>query len=108
VDLAHSIGQEIANLRSGAHAVRDILMQFDASRTPPRYSLYAVLSDGADADEVRAWLAEVALRVPQELGIGDVFEARPATGISLHLVETSFSADVTQITWGKRPPRGAV
>lgn len=108
VALAKSIAQAVKARRAGGERVRDVLMQFDTDARPPRYSLYAVLSDAADADEVRDWLAHVALRVPQELGIGDVFEARPARGISLRLIETSYAADVTQITWGKRPPRGAL
>ena len=37
------------------------------------------------------------------MGLLDEIEAKDATGISLHVIETSYAADVTQLTW----PRGA-
>lgn len=79
-------------------------MQFDDAAEPVRYSLFAVLEDESDADAVREWLAAVASRVPVELGIGDVLEAAPATRISWNLVEQSYAADVTQLTWRPASP----
>lgn len=109
VPLASRIAEEVHRLRREpvSTRVRDILMQFDTSQEPPRFSLYAVLENLNDRDLARELLARVAQRVPTELGIGDILEAAPATGISLHLVETSYAADVTQITWGPAEPRGA-
>jgi hypothetical protein len=86
--------------------VRDVLMQFRQGE-PPRFSLYAVLADEADREAIREWLVDIARNVPPELGIGDQFEAETAQGISLHLIETSYAADVTQVTWGREEPEGA-
>lgn len=84
--------------------VRDVLIQFDEGVSPPHYSLYAVIDDEGDEEEVRAWLADIALSVPQELGIGDEFEAPTADRTSLTLIETSYPANVSQLTWGGATP----
>jgi hypothetical protein len=79
-------------------------MQFDETVEPTRYSLYAVLALPEDRDEVREWLTSVAGAVPAGLGIADVIEAAPATEISHDLVETSYAADDSQLTWrGSQP-----
>jgi hypothetical protein len=110
--LAKRIAEEVrrAGTAEIAKRVRDVLIQFDETLHPTRYSLYAVLERLEDRDDVRELLAAVAQRVPVELGIADVIEAAPATGISLHLVETSYAADVSQLTWrGSQPgPDGAI
>lgn len=104
--LARAIADLVAarRRRAGGVMVRDILMQVDKGAGPLRYSLYAVLDQVADAEEVREWLAEVALEVDQSLGIADIIEAVPASGISLELIESSYSADVTQLTWPRNSP----
>jgi hypothetical protein len=111
VPLARRIAQEVGRPRNReiARRVRDVLMQFDETADPTRYSLYAVLERPEDRDAVREWLATVAAAVPVELGIADVIEAAPATEISFDLVETSYAADVSQLTWrGSQPgPDGA-
>jgi len=84
--------------------LRDVLMQFDRASTPPRFSLIAVLNDNSDRDEVRVWLADIALAVPEHLGIVDVIEAATASEISLELVETSYPADVSGLTWRPNSP----
>lgn len=83
-------------------------MQFDDSSEPVRFSLFAVVEDEQDAEAVRDWLGGVASRIPVELGIGDELEAAPAERISLQLIEQSYAADVTQLTWrrGKPEPEG--
>jgi hypothetical protein len=90
--------------------VRDVLMQFDDTVYPMLFSLYAVLDDDADADEVRTWLSAISLQIPSDLGIVDTIEAATARGISLELIEDSYSADITQVTWrpNKPDPEGAV
>ena len=110
--LARRIGEEVRrrpNRPTGAR-VRDVLMQFDESTDPTRFSLFAVLDEARDAELVREWLAGISALVPTELGVADELEAAPATGISFDLVERSFAADLTQLTW--RPnqpgPEGAV
>jgi hypothetical protein len=85
-------------------------MQFDESVSPPRFSLFAILENEADEHEVRAWLAGISLEIPTYLGLADQVEAATARGISLQLIETSYAADVSQVTWrpGKPDPEGAV
>jgi hypothetical protein len=90
--------------RVGGTRVRDILLQVDEDSHPFRYSLYAVLDNEGDAGTVREWLADIALEVEPSLGVADIIEAAPATGISLDLIETSYSADVTQLTWRTNRP----
>jgi hypothetical protein len=88
---------------------RDVLLQFDDSRKPPRYSLIAVLEDPADEADVRAWLARVSQAVPTELGVADRIEAADADGIAFSTIESSYSADVSQVTWRRdqEEPEGA-
>lgn len=86
--------------------IRDILWQAQIS-IPPRFSLYAVLADDTDAGQAREWLGKLAMEVPADIGIADEIEVATASGISLHLIETSYSADVSDITWRRGNPRGA-
>jgi hypothetical protein len=84
--------------------VRDVLFQCDEKTSPVRFSLFAALDDPADEDAVRDWLAEIAACVPSDLGVADQIEAAPATSISLHLIETSYAADVSRLTWRPADP----
>jgi hypothetical protein len=110
--LARRIADEVQRRRNRptARLVREVLMQFDETRDPIRFSLFAVVENAGDEDTCRQWLADIARRIPVELGLADEIEAAVATGISLHLVETSYAADVAQLTWRtNRPdPEGAV
>jgi hypothetical protein len=106
VPLARKIADvvyERRNRPTGAR-VRDVLMQFDETSSPTRFSLFAVLESGADEDEVRSWLSAVALKVPSDLGVTDQIEAVTASRISLELIEDSYSADVSQVTWRPNNP----
>ncbi|HUY24386.1 MAG TPA: hypothetical protein VMV09_03650 [Candidatus Saccharimonadales bacterium] len=96
--------------RPTGHLVRDVLMQFDANQTPTRFSLFAILASEDDQQEVREWLAEIANQVPKDLGLADRIDAATAAGISLDLIETSYAADVSQVTWqrGDPDPEGAI
>lgn len=67
------------------------------------FSLFAVLDNAHDEGAVRKWLAEVALSMPDDLGVADQLEAATADGIAFSTVEQSYAADVTQVTW--RPGR---
>ena len=82
-------------------------MQFDDSQVPPQFALFAVLDDNADPAPVRRWLAEAALAVSNHLGIGISFEVGTAADTTLLLLETSYSADASQLTWSGRDPTGA-
>ncbi len=108
LSLAEKIADEVQRKRRRAigERVRDVLMQFDESESPPHYSLFAVVEDESDVDEVRAWLADIGLSVPAELGVGDEFEAATPDQVSLTLIETSYPANVSQLTWGGSAPTG--
>jgi hypothetical protein len=106
IPLARRIGELVKAKRNRATGVRvrDVLMQFDDSAVPLRFSLYAVLDDAADENTVRHWLGEIALGISPDLGVADEIEAATAERISLKLIETSYSADVTQLTWRPNSP----
>jgi hypothetical protein len=107
VELGKRIAHEVSR-KSGrvtAAKVRDVLMQFDDAVTLPRFSLFAVLADPADEEPVREWLAGVATNVPAELGLADELLAAPADLISLRLIEDSYAADATQLTWRPNDPQ---
>jgi hypothetical protein len=101
IPLAQLISTEIARRRHRpiTARLRDVLMQFDDTPTSTRVSLFAVLDDAGDEDEVRTWLVEVGSAIPPELGIVDQVEAATADGIAFSTIEHSYSADVTQLTW---------
>jgi len=109
VPLAKRIGEEVRDKkrRLVGRRVRDLLMQFDDSLDPPRYSLFAVLESPEDHGEVREWLADIARSVPRRLGIADRFDAATADETAFSLVETSYAADVAQVTWSGPEPEGA-
>lgn len=86
--------------------IRDILMQFKEG-DPPRYALVAVVMPEADAVDVRRLLADVAAAVPTALGVGDRFDVGTSDEVALSLIETSYAADVTQVTWRGANPEGA-
>ena len=106
VALAKRISREVARPqhREMGARVRDVLVQFDDSQDPARYSLIAVLDDAAHEDEVRAWLARVSQAVPTDLGVADRIEAADADGIAFSLIESSYAADVSQVTWRRDQP----
>ena len=81
-------------------------MQFSLG-DPPEYGLVAVVLDPADKPLVRKWLADVALQVPSHLGTASRLEAVTTREASLDLLENSYAADVTQITWRRTGPQGA-
>jgi hypothetical protein len=107
VELARKIAEAVKALqRPAIPAVRDVLMQFGPG-DPPEYAVVAVVLDPADKQLARQWLADVALRVPTHLGTPVRLEAVTTTEASLDLVENSYAADTSQITWRRTGPRGA-
>ena len=106
VPLALRISKEVARNkhREIAACVRDVLMQFDDSGDDVLYSLIAVLDNPSDQAEVRAWLARVSQAVPTELGVADVIEAFDAARIAFATIESSYAADVSQVTWRRDQP----
>lgn len=111
VALMKAVARLIEARRTGGEHVHDVLVHA-SSGDEPRVHLTAVVEEGPDAaswtTEARHWLADVATSLDPVLGTVDRIEARTKADISLALVERSWSADVTQITWGKGTPRGAV
>jgi hypothetical protein len=106
VPLAKAIAKVVTarrNRPSGVR-VRDVLTQFDESASPTRYSLFAILEDDTDRDEIRAWLSSISQEIPSELGVADEIEAAPASEISLQLIQDSYAADVTEVTWRPNDP----
>jgi len=97
INAPHKVGRN--KNRPVGRRVRDVLMQFDETTVPPRFRLYAVLADPADRVVVREWLSAISQDVPADLGIGEAFDAQPAELISLELIETSYAADVSELTW---------
>jgi hypothetical protein len=104
--LAKKIAEVVRAKRNRAVGarVRDILMQFGTADGQRRFSLFAVLDSAQDETEVRVWLSGIALQIPTELGIVDQIEAATARGTSLELVETAYSADLSQLTWRPNAP----
>jgi hypothetical protein len=93
--------------RQTAAGVHDVLMQFDDSTDPPRVALFAVIHDAADPNEVREWLAAASTRVRTELGVVAAIEVGTRAETSLELLESSYSADLSQLTWRDKEPFGA-
>jgi hypothetical protein len=86
--------------------VRDVLMQFGPGDRP-EYALVAIVLEDADKTMIRKWLADVSLRIPSDLGTASRLEVVTSKEASLHLLENSYAADVTQITWRRNGPQGA-
>ncbi|HEX4102930.1 MAG TPA: hypothetical protein VHY21_20705 [Pseudonocardiaceae bacterium] len=82
-------------------------MQFSEDSDPPQVALYAVVTDEADLDSVERWLADVASRIDTKLGVVAHIEVQTRTQTSLQLVETSYSADLSELTWRNEVPVGA-
>ena len=109
--LARRIAEEVAikRRRPTGLVLRDILMQFDESQSPPQFSLYAILEDTIDEERVHKWLSDIALSIPQSLGSPQELRAATTAGISIELLERSYAADVTSLTYrrGQPEPEGA-
>ncbi len=107
IPLAKRIAEEVSSQRGKEHSgtVRDVLVQFEAG-TPPRYALFAVILSDTGTEAAIDWLTAVSLNVPADLGVASAIEAGTADDTPLSLIESSFAADVTQLTWGGKTLRG--
>jgi hypothetical protein len=110
-ELAKVIATEVSRKknREVGKKVRDVLMQFDGPPTAPRFYLTAVLESEADRDEVRAWLSSISQDIPIESGVAAALYAEPASKISLELIEASYAANLSHLTWrpNNSAPEGA-
>lgn len=106
VEVAHEIARRCSGGRGRAigEQVHDVLMQFDDGVQPVRVALFGVIADGADAEAVRVWLADVATRINSDLGVVAAIKVGTRAQTPLYLVETSYAADLSQLTWGRTRP----
>jgi hypothetical protein len=65
-------------------------MKFEDAGGSVAFSLYAVIIDGKNRTDIREWLAECALQVPDDLGFPSIIEALPASEISFETIETLY------------------
>jgi hypothetical protein len=87
--------------------VHDVLVQF-TDDVPPYYELFAVSTEEADKDTIREWIAGAVLTISQDLGVMRSVDVGTRAETSLELIESSYSADLSQITWRGPAPTGAI
>jgi hypothetical protein len=105
VPLAQHVSEVVRHHeRARAARVRDVLMQFDDTVTPVRVSLFAILANAQDEEEIRRWLAGIAQKIAPAFGLVDRLEAATADGIAFSVIEESYAADVSQVTWRPAGP----
>ncbi|MFE2473812.1 hypothetical protein [Streptomyces mirabilis] len=89
--------------RKTAAEVRDLLVSFHgAPGSQVAYELVAVLPTNCTAEvqgAVLDWISQVALDIPEDLGIATRIEARPDNQISLEFIERSFAVDASSLSW---------
>lgn len=101
--------------RARAERYRDVLAQYWDEDGVTKYTLVAVLPDGAaatsgDVLDARTWLADSVRDVPAELGVAVSLDAYGDDAITLQYLENSYSVDVSKLSWppNKPGPAGAV
>ena len=110
VDLARSIAKAVRDTRTAelAGMCHDVLFQATEER-PAGFTLIAVVVEDAHVDVVVDWLTQAALAVEPALGqLAQAPEALKKTEVSLDFLENSYVADLSDISWGREHPRGAV
>ena len=109
IPLARQIAARCSD-RSGrdiSSRVHDVLMQFDPSQTPVRFVLFGIVDKSDDKSEVRSWLADVGNRIDAKLGIMSDAIVETRSDTPLQVVEESYSADLSQLTWSRRKPEAS-
>jgi len=113
VTLADDLAQRLKKKshRQAEDKVRDILATFaTAPDDAVEFTLVAVVPhhrahlDPTLLDDTRTWLATIALSVPQRLGLATDVEARTDEQVSLGYVESSYSLDVSTVSWPNAQP----
>jgi hypothetical protein len=109
VPLARRLAREVERkrYREQTEVVRDVLFRVDTTTDPPHVRLYAIVEKDQDVVPTRQWLGEVALAIPSSLGIVDEAEAGTSHQFAISVLEDSYSADVTDVTWKGESPTGA-
>ncbi len=67
--------------------------------------VFAVVTDDANRDEAREWLADSVVGLPN--AVIEEIEVGTRDEVSLAFVEESYSADLSQVTWKGETPTGA-
>ncbi len=106
VELAREVARRCSggSGRTISEQVHDVLMQFDDSAQPVHVALFGVIADDASPEAVRVWLADVATRINSDLGVVTVIDVGTRAQTSLELLETSYAADLSQLTWSRNRP----
>jgi hypothetical protein len=101
IDLARQISDKVSKTgKTVSHeAIRDVLMQFSDETTPPKYSLFVVMDNDKDKEKIREWLVQLTLDIPSNLGILSEIEVETPQKISFNVIENSYAADVSLLTW---------
>lgn len=100
--------------RDVANRLRDVLATFRTIDGDTEYTLVAVLPHEHATpellDELRQWLAQVALEVPEDLGRPVDVEVRTDRQVSLSFLEESYGLAVSTVSWpvGEPGPVGEV
>lgn len=72
----------------------------------PRRAVRVIRND-TDAEAVRRWLAQASTRIRTDLGVVETIDVGTRAETTLELIESSYSADLSQLTWRGREPTGA-
>lgn len=88
--------------------LRDVLATFHTVNGETEYTIVAVLphatATAALLDEVRQWLSEVALEVPESLGRPVDVESRTDQQVSVSFLEESYGLAVSALSWPTSKP----
>jgi hypothetical protein len=108
VDLMRAVAKTFNRPRGPLqHKIHDILVEVEEAEHP-LYGVFVVTVDDVDPEAVRTWAAGRLADVPGDLGTLAGVEVGTRAEASLELLENSYSADLSQITWGKPDgPQGA-
>ena len=92
--------------------VRDVMVRYDSTEAGlTTFELVAVLprsssSAGSEAsaivESIEEWLAEVALAIPQHVGIASKVLAQPADGVSIAFLEDAYAIDASDVSWPRK------
>ena len=107
-DLMKAIAEAVSRKEPEVQGkLHDILVQL-SDEQPPLYQVFAVIVSESDEQRIREWLATRLADIPSELGVLEMIDAGTKAQVSLELIETSYAADLSKLTWGKKGgPRGA-
>lgn len=106
--------------RDKATFVRDILVRYiDTESGGLTYELIAVLPElnspggeeaAEDTPNIEAWLTEIAMAIPPDLGVASRLDALPADRVSISFLEQSYAVDSSAVSWprGGGPPVGVI